>query len=342
VRNEFRVLDAHVGGTPVRLILDGMPRPVGATFEKRRNWLARHADHIRRMAVCDPRGQRDLIAVALTEPVTAGCDAGLLFLDSAGYPLLHGGGTIAAVTLAWERGIITRRHDAGASGGGAVMLKFDTAAGVLTAHAHVVQSPTATRVASVRVTMPPSFAALAGSELTVATHRLRVDLACAGGFYAIVDSETAGIPLTPDRVPDLRRLGMEVCSALDGHAALIHPSEPLQSTVAGVVFTSQAQSPDAHLRCVTISPHGSCDRAPGVGAMAAVMSVLNAMGLLREGDDFVGEGVCDLTQRGSIVKTTQLGELPAVITEVEGTAWPTAEQTLIADGEDPLRGGFVL
>jgi proline racemase len=186
----------------------------------------------------------------------------------------------------------------------------------------------------------PSYALQAGCEVRLASRHLRVDLAYAGGFYAIVDSEAGAVPLTNTRVADLRRLGKDICAALAGHDALAHPAAADRRHVAAVVFTSQPRSGDAHLRCVSVRPHGGCDRSPGVGATAAVMAVLNAMGLLREGDDFMAEGLLDVVQRGAITHSIEVGEVPGVITEIEGTAWITGEQTMIVDDADPLRDGF--
>ena len=74
--------------------------------------------------------------------------------------------------------------------------------------------------------------------------------------------------------------------------------------------------------------------------MPAVMSVLDAMGLLPEEDAFVQEGLTGAMFRGRAVARTTVGELPALVTEIEGAAWITGEHTFQADDDDPFREGI--
>jgi proline racemase len=43
-----------------------------------------------------------------------------------------------------------------------------------------------------------------------------------------------------------------------------------------------------------------------------------------------------------VLRHTQVGECPAVVTEITGTAWITGEHAFTLQDEDPLRDGFVL
>jgi len=73
--------------------------------------------------------------------------------------------------------------------------------------------------------------------------------------------------------------------------------------------------------------------------MSAIMSVLDAMQLLPEGATFVQEGLLGTLFHGRIVGRTIVGELPALVTEIEGSAWITGEHTLCLDDDDPLKDG---
>src|SRR5204863_1286998 len=105
-RQVLKTIDAHVAGEPLRLIVDGAPRPSGKTMAQKRDWMKRHADQVRRAVVLEPRGHRDMCAAMLTEPVAPGSDAGIIFLHNDGYPAVSGHGIIAATTIALERGLI--------------------------------------------------------------------------------------------------------------------------------------------------------------------------------------------------------------------------------------------
>ncbi len=335
------MVNTHVGGAPVRMLLDGVPRPLGSTMMKRRAWFERHADNVRRATILEPRGSTDVVGVFLTEPTSESADAGLLFLDAGGYPVLNGAAVVAAVTIALERGLVTKAGQLDLLGGGEVVrLDFDTPAGLVVAQAQVSRQEGVTRVRSVRVTGVPSFVAQAGGSVAVGSRRLRVDIAFGGAFFAIVDSEAVGIPLTVKWLSELRRLGVEICAALDDTEGLTHPSEPGRRPLGGAIFTGPAEASDAHLRTVTIVPHGGCERSPSISSTSAVMAVLDAMGLLLDGSEFVHEGLLGVCERGRVLRHTRVGDYPAVVPEVTGCAWVTGDQTLVVDSADPLHEGF--
>ena len=60
MRQSLKTIDAHVAGEPLRLIVEGMPRPSGKTMAHKRDWVKRHADDLRRALLLEPRGHRDV------------------------------------------------------------------------------------------------------------------------------------------------------------------------------------------------------------------------------------------------------------------------------------------
>jgi proline racemase len=185
----------------------------------------------------------------------------------------------------------------------------------------------------------PSFVHAPSVAVTVGRRELRVDVAFGGAFYAIVDSEATGVPLDPTCVPDLRRLGMEISASLNGTHCPVHPADRAISGVAGVIFTGPATDPEAHLRNVTVKASGSIDRSPGGTGTSAVMAVLDAMGLLPDGQPFVHESLSGALFRGRSVHRTIVADVPALVTEIEGSAWITGEHTFLLDDDDPFRDG---
>jgi proline racemase len=328
-----RTIDAHVGGQPLRLIVDGAPRLSGKTMAQKRDSMRRQADNLRRAVVLEPRGHMDMCAALLTEPISPGAHAGLLFMHAGGFAAMSGHSVIAVTTIALERGLISTNGEA---------LSFDTAAGTVHVRARVQTHGDRRRVDSVALTNVPSFVASPGHTVRIGTRQLRVDVAFGGLFYAIVDTEAIGIPLDPARLPELRRLGMEIRDAVNAGAAIEHPVDGALSGVAGVIFTGPPQDPEAHLRNVTVFGNGAVDRSPSGTGTSAVMAVLDAMGLLPEQEVFVHESLIGSLFRGRIARRTQVGEFAAIVPDVEGTAWITGEHTFYVDDDDPLREGFVL
>ena len=224
--------------------------------------------------------------------------------------------------------------------GGDTRLTFDTPAGAVTATLRVEQRGEAVRVDSVALTNVPAFV-YAAAQPVYRSRDLRVDIAFGGIFHAIVDTEAIGIPLDGSRLAEFRRLAVDVLKALNSSGR----SNILPKTIAGVAaltITSAPRDPEAHLRNVTFTSDGACNPSAGVTGTSAAMAVLDAMGLLPDDHPFIHEGLTGSLLRGRLIRRTQVGELPAIVTEVTGSAWITGEHTFVLDDDDPLREGFCL
>jgi proline racemase len=329
----MKSLEYHVGGQPVRVIVDGVPSPQGRTQAQKAAWFARHADRYRRGIVLAPRGHADMSAVLLTEPSSSTAHAGLVFLDAAGCPRFAMHGVMTAAVAALEHGLIST----GDSGTGATRLVIDTPAGVVTAIADAADG----RRGHVRVRGVPAFVHAAGVPVALPGRTVPVDLAFCGEFYALVDGEAAGVPMDEAHVPELRRLGQTVCAAVNRAVTVVHPEDRTIEGVAGVVFTGPSRDDAAHLRTVLVTAQGVVDCSPGGSATAAVMAVLDAMGLLGDTPSFTHEGLSGAQFAGRVSSRTQVGELPALLVEVEARVWPTAEETWILDHDDPFHQGLL-
>lgn len=329
----FRSVDAHVGGAPVRVIVEGVPRAALRPGEQTRPALKRHADLLRRALLLEPRGHVDLCGVWLTEPASPGAHAGMLYVDQAGFPLFSGAGTIAALIVAVERRLI--------DAGDVERLTIDTPIGTLHARLRLEVNGASRRVDGVALATVPAFVAAPGLLVPLDGRQLRVDLAFGGLFHAIVDTEAIGVPLDARTLPELRRLAVRICEAVDATGAAVHPAHA-SAKIGGVVFTGPPHDPEAHLRNVTVSASGAVDRSASVTGTAAVMAVLDAMQLLADDQPFVHEGLIGTLHRGRVLRRTQVGETPAVVPEIEATAWITGEHTFYVDDDDPLRDGYTL
>ena len=344
MRHSLKTIDAHVAGEPLRLIVEGMPRPPGKTMVQKRDWVKRHADELRRALVLEPRGHRDMCAAMLTDPVAPGSRAGILFFHNEGYPALSGHGVIAASTIAFERDLFgplstaEYRTDAVAAEATAA---FDTVAGTVHTRARLQSRGESHSVDSVIFTNVPAFVLSGGHSVRVGSRQLRVDIAFGGAFYAIVDTEAIGIPLNESRLPELRRLGIDIRTAVNTYP-IAHPIDNTLSGVVGVIFTGPPEDPEAHLRNVTVFASGAVDRSPCATGTSAAMAVLDAMGLLESDQAFVHESIIGTLHRGRVAGRTQVGEYPAIITTIEAAAWITGEHTFVIDDDDPLRDGFEL
>ena len=330
----IRTIDAHTAGEPLRLIVDGFPTIEGKTMLEKREWLRTNHDHLRTALMLEPRGHADMYGAVLTEPERSTSDAGVLFMHNEGYSTMCGHGVIAVATIAVERGLISPRQD------GEILL--DTPAGRIAARPRVVSRGHERRVAGVSFTNVPSFVLHPAVPVQIGSRTLNADVAFGGAFYAIVDSEAAGIPVQRERLPDLRRAGMQIKHAVEAAIRVEHPEQPDLRGIYGTIFTAPASKPGADLRNVTIFADAEVDRSPCGTGTCAVMAVLAAMGLLGPEQTFTHESIIGTLFRGRVVSESLVGEFPAIEPEIDGEAYITGESTFIVDRRDPLRHGFRL
>src|SRR3954451_11963740 len=124
----LKTIDAHAAGEPLRLIVAGFPSPHGSRRLAKREWLRTHADRLRRALMLEPRGHADMYGAILTEPVSPGSHAGVLFMHNEGYSTMCGHGIVAVPTIALERGLLM-------PGGDGTSVVYDAPAGTIRARA---------------------------------------------------------------------------------------------------------------------------------------------------------------------------------------------------------------
>src|SRR3954462_12945878 len=352
----LKTIDAHAAGEPLRLIVAGFPSPYGSTMLAKREWLRTHADHLRRALMLEPRGHADMYGAILTEPVTPGSHAGVLFMHNEGYTTRGVHGVIAVTTMALERGLLM-------PGGDGATIVYDAPAGTIRARAKIVGAGGAggagavedaegarqagsddaapnIRVESVSFQNVPSFVLHGGMIVKLASRTIRADVAFGGAFYAIVDSEAVGLPIDAAHLPELRRVGMEIKHAIEAAQTIVHPLDAGLTGIYGTIFTGPPVDDSADLRNVTILAEADVDRSPCGTGTAAVMAVIDAMGLLGAERPFVHESLIGTRFNGRVASRTQVGEVDAIVPEIEGSAWITGEHTFLVDQDDPLREGF--
>jgi proline racemase len=344
VIHRIQTIDAHAAGEPLRLVIDGLPAPEGRTMLEKRAWAMKRLDHLRKAIILEPRGHTDMYGALLTEPVSRDANAGVLFMHNEGWSTMCGHGIIAVTTIAIERGLI---YTKGANAGNGVKptsleIRYDTPAGLVQARGHLSHYGDSVRVESVSFRNVASFVFEPSLMVPVGNRKIPVDIAFGGAFYAIVDSEAAGVPIDAAHLPELRKLGMTIAREVERLRRVMHPNDAGLEGIYGTIFTAPAQLPDAHLRNVTIFADAEVDRSPCGTGTAAVMAVLNDMGLLLDDVPFVHESIVGTTFRGRVVDRVMIGETEAIVPEIEGSAWITGEHAFLIDGDDPLKAGFRL
>jgi len=319
---EIRTVDYHTAGEPFRIVTAGVDGLRGATIlDKRRDALER-LDHVRRLLVHEPRGHADMYGCHVVEPNDDDADLGVVFFHNSGYSTACGHGTIALVTWALDSGVIEPRE-------GENHVVVDVPSGRLETWAVVENG----RVASVRFRNVPSFVWAEGVEIRSRT----VDVAFGGAFYASLEER-----VEPGELPRLIELGREIKRELEAWQDVVHPLEPELRDVYGVVFWQEEGEEPLTQRNVTVFADGEVDRSPCGSGTSARLALLEKSGRLARGAELRHLSVLGTEFRGRVVGDAEVAGIPALVTEVEGSAYRTGEHLFTLDPHDALGDGFLL
>jgi proline racemase len=318
----IRTVDYHTGGEPFRIVTGGVEPLRGRTIlEKRRDALER-LDHVRRLLVFEPRGHADMYGCHVVEPNDDGADLGVVFFHNAGYSTACGHGTIALVTWALDEGLVAKVE-------GETRVVVDVPSGRLETTARVEGG----KVRSVRFRNVPSFVWARGLR----AGRVEVDVSFGGAFYASCPER-----VEPRELPRLIELGRELKRTIETEHELVHPLEPELRDVYGVVFWQPEEGEPLTQRNVTVFADGEVDRSPCGSGTSARLALLDASGELARGAALRHVSIVGSEFRGRVVGDADVAGRPAVITEVEGSAFRTGRSEYVLDPDDELGTGFLL
>ncbi|EPH41853.1 proline racemase family protein [Streptomyces aurantiacus] len=325
-------VDYHTAGEPFRIVLGGVRPPRGATVLDKRDDAIAHLDDIRVLLTHEPRGHADMYGCFLTEPDDDGADFGLVFFHREGFSTACGHGSIAAAVWAYTTGYTPLRED------GTVVI--DVPSGRVTCAVRDTED------GHPRVAFRNIASSLHARDVPVPTRRgtTTADIAYGGAFYAMVDAGSLGLRVHRDRLPRLIGLAAEIKTHLTKYHPLTDPEDPRINGLYGVIFYDRLGTAAGRVeeRNVTVFADGQVDRSPCGSGTSARIAALAARGELTQDAVLVNHGILDTTFLGRITGTTMAHGRPAVIPEIEGTAYLTGHHTLVMDPRDELPTGFLL
>ena len=304
--------DYHTGGEPFRIVTDGVPLLEGPRILDRRRFAREQLDDVRKLLVHEPRGHADMYGCFVTEPEDEGADLGVVFFHNEGYSTACGHGTIALVTWALESGRIEAR-------GPETRVVVDVPSGRLETWACVEDGD----VRSVRFRNVPAFVHSPGVSF-------------GGAFYASVEER-----VEPRELPRLIELGRAVKAELEAEREIVHPLEPELNGIYGVIFWQhEKDGPPLVQRNVTVFADGEVDRSPCGSGTSARLAQLASEGRIGVGGELLHRSIVGSEFRASIVAETEVAGVPAVVTEVEGSAHLTGRHEFVLEPGGRARDGI--
>ena len=325
-------IDSHTAGEPTRLIVGGIDPIPGDTMHDKRLYFMEHYDQIRLQLTREPRGHRGMFAAMLTDPVTAGAHFGLIYMDPRRYPYLCGHGTMGAVMTLIEAGMISITNDE-------LPIVVDTPSGPMETVAYVNSG----RVESVAIRMVPSFVYQDQAKLELPdVGVIQASTVCVGGFFVMVSSEQLELDLHPANSSRLIKLGMNLIDAANQQLKVRHPTREEVNTVDVTEFYDPATDAQGMGKSVVVYGEQHMDRSPCGTGTAAKMTLLHHQGKINPGDTFTNTSPLGTTFQGRIVEELHLGNTPAVVAEIRGSAYVTGIHEFIVDPGDPFQEGYLI
>jgi proline racemase len=349
-RIEF--VDYHTAGEPFRIVggpLGGLPTPVGDTVLERRTWIRRHLDGARRLLVNEPRGHADMYGgwVVPSDGADAtGEDAvfGVVFFHKDGYSTACGHGSMALGAWALDAGLVA--PPAGDASGSEARFWLDVPSGRVRLTARVVEG----RATLVRFRNVPSWVAARSVAVATSLGPIQVDVSYGGAFYASARTADLGLKVCAEQLPQLIAVGREIKWALNGHPAAVHPVDARLSGMYGTIWWEDGPGGAVDRvtqRNVTVFADGEVDRSPCGSGTSARLAVLAADGLVTEERPLEHWSIVDTRFVGRVLgpgvpAPGSDGSVPTVLTEVEGSASPTASGVAVLEPGDETGLGFQL
>jgi proline racemase len=219
------------------------------------------------------------------------------------------------------------------------MLRLEAPAGVVEVTARCANG----RCESVELVNVPCFADQLDAALDVdGLGTIRVDVAFGGMWYAIADARALGFELVPSEARDLSLMGERIRVAAREQLPCAHPEN---AEIAGVSIVQIAEPwqgvGQTSKNAVVVAP-GRLDRSATGTGLSARMAVLHARGELRVGDAMTHASVIGSTFDGRIVGEARVGDRPAIVPAIRGSAWITGVTQVLVDPTDPFPEGYLL
>lgn len=309
------VIDSHTGGEPTRVVLDGFPDlGSGSVLEKAKRFQSDH-DQFRKAVILEPRGNDVLVGALLLPPSDPNrFDAGVIFFNNVGILGMCGHGTIGLVATLAYLGKIQPGP-----------VRLETVVGPVTAEWIEGGQVAVRNVSSYRYRKDVPV-------LTKDHGQVIGDIAWGGNWFFLAKAE--GRELNVGNVEALTDLTWDIRQSLI--------REGIKGKDGGeidhVELFGPALNAENHGRNFVLCPGKAYDRSPcGTGTSAKLACLLDE-GTIQPGDVWKQESVT-----GSVFEACGQPdpELPGqFLPTVTGSAFLTAESTLILDQRDPFLWGI--
>lgn len=326
---QYRTIEMHTGGEPVRLILEGFPEPRGDSVLAKRQDAAARLDLHRRRLMLEPRGHAEMYG-ALIVPAAQPAAFGVLFMHHSGFSTMCGHATIALGRWAAASGRVPMRD-------GCADFILECPCGPVAVH--VTDGGTRVTFDSV-----PAFAAVRDTAIDLPGFgQIVCDIGYGGAFYAILPASRLGLDLASSPVGELRAAALAVMHTIRARGEVRHPTEPDLAFLYGAILTDDTPAGSAQpRRHLCVFGEGQIDRSATGSGVTARMAVDAARGLIASGARRAFAGASGVPFDSELLAEERLGPHRAWRVRVAGTASFHGTATWTVEAHDRLGDGFAI
>lgn len=309
--DKIHIIDSHTGGEPTRVVISGGPDLGDGPLAERRQRFDRTHDAFRSTVVNEPRGSDVMVGAVLVPPVDPTCCAGVIFFNNVGTLGMCGHGTIGvAVTLGHLGRIMAGTHRL-ETPVGVVSFAYDGANG-----AQIENVPAYRHAKDVTVDVP-GYGAVVG------------DVAWGGNWFFLVHHHNERLELNNvERLTDMAWQTRQVLT-----------TQKVTGKNGGEIDHIELFGPPAdpanHSRNFVLCPGKAYDRSPCGTGTSAKLACLYLDGKLKPDAVWRQESIL-----GSVFEGSVRIEDGIIKPSIYGTAYITAETTLLIDPNDPFGRGI--
>lgn len=358
----LKCIDCHAGGEPARVVLSGAISLLDSeciTALDKRSYMMKHLDYLRKVLLLEPRGYPCQNANFIFRPPEP--DGNIQYViaeQNKIYPLMSGHNTICVATALLECGVIPMQTPTTEftleSPGGPIKISACCADG---------------KAQSITFKNAPSFVEKLDAIVDVPhVGPVKCDIAFGGMWYAVVDLEQfatnpilkhLNMRFDPDNAAELCRVGEMIKVACKEQYPVQHPSIDYPGVDILVFREKPTKCPTGGVQARNTVPMSNnildwdrpetwtamLDRSPCGTGTCAVMAVMHRRGELKVGEPFFHSSIVGSTFTGTILEETCIKAdddtiKPAILPQIEGSAWLTQYSEVVVDPQDPFQEGY--
>jgi trans-L-3-hydroxyproline dehydratase len=327
----IQVIGCHAEGEVGDVIVGGVAPPPGDTIWEQSRFIAKDGA-LRAFVLNEPRGGVFRHVNLLVPPKDPRAQMGFIIMEPEDTPPMSGSNCICVATVLLDAGIIPMVEPV-------TKLVLEAPAGLV----EITASCANGKAQTITLKNVPAFADRIGVPLEVEGYgTLKVDTAFGGDSFVMADAKALGFDIVPDEARDIAVLGRKLVKAANEQLGFSHPDLLEWKHFSFAFLTGPLERVDGCLssRNACVIKPGKIDRSPTGTGCSALMAVLHAKGLMKEGESYVGRSIIESRFTGSIVGRTTVGNHAAIIPTITGRAWITGQSTLMLDPSDPWPRGY--